>query len=411
MKSLAIGLRRCGFVAGLWAGVFVALAAYVGTGFPAARAAGTPSPAGGAETSASYAILMDADTKTILFEKNADQLMAPASMAKLMTQEMVFNEIASGRLRLEDEFAVSEYAWRKGGASSGGSTMFAQLNSRIKVGDLLKGAIIVSANDGCIVLAEGIAGNEAAFAGMMTKRARALGLTKSIFSNATGLPDPGTMMTAHELALLAVHIVKTYPQFYPIYGEKQFQWNVRRPQENRNPLLREVPGADGLKTGSTSESGFGLVGSVVRDGQRLVLVVNGLKSAKERAGESRKLIEWGFRSFRSRLLLAKAEIVGEARVFGGEAGYVGLMPEDDVRVLVPREADPRDLRARVVYKGPLKAPVTKGQEVARLQIFNGAVLAVERPLYAANDIAEGSLPRKAFDGAVEMVKNLFRSRS
>lgn len=380
-------------------------------GYRVAGAAGTPGPANGVETTAAYAILVDVDTNTILYEKNADQLMAPASMAKLMTQEVVFNEIVSGRLTLDSEFPVSEYAWRTGGAPSGGSTMFAQLNSRIKVGDLLKGAIIVSANDGCIALAEGISGSEPAFATRMTRRAREIGLTQSVFSNSTGLPDPGTRMTARELARLAVHIIKTYPQFYPLYGEKQFQWNVRRPQENRNPLLREVAGADGLKTGATDESGFGLVGSVLRDGQRLVLVVNGLKTTKERAAESRKLIEWGFRSFRSQMLVSGAEPVGEARIFGGASGYVGLAPAEDVKVLVPREADPRDIHARVVYSGPIRAPVSKGQEIAKLQVFNGKTLATERPLVATDDVGEGTLPQKALDGALELVKNLFRAKS
>ena len=373
-------------------------------------AAGPTPQQGGIETSAEFAIVMDADTQTVLFEKNADRLMAPASMAKLMTQEVIFNEIASGRLTTDNEFSVSEYAWRTGGAPSGGSTMFAQLNSRIKVGDLLKGAIIVSANDGCIILAEGIAGNEAAFATKMTQRARQLGLTKSVFSNSTGLPDPGTRVTARELAQLAIHIIKTYPQFYPWYGEKQFQWNVRRPQENRNPLLREVPGADGLKTGSTNESGFGLVGSVLRDGQRVVMVINGLRNSKDRASESRKLIEWGFRAFKSRLLISSEEIIGEARVFGGAESYVALAPKDDVRVLVPRDADARDLRARVVYSGPIKAPIAKGQELAKLQVYNGSILAIERSLVAASYIAEGSLPRKAFDSAWELATSLLRGR-
>lgn len=375
------------------------------------HAAGPSQQNGGIETLADFAVVMDADTQTVLFEKNADRLMAPASMAKLMAQEVVFNELASGRLTLESEFSVSEYAWKTGGAPSGGSTMFAQLNSRIKVSDLLKGAIIVSANDGCIVLAEGISGNEAAFASRMTRRARELGLSQSVFSNSTGLPDPGTRVTSRELAKLAIHIIKTYPQYYPWYAEKQFQWNVRRAQENRNPLLREVPGADGLKTGMTAESGYGLVGSVLRDGQRVVMVVNGLRSAKDRASESRKLIEWAFRSFRSRPLFASEEIVGEARIYGGAQGYVALVPKEDIRILVPREADPRDLRARVVYNGPIKAPINKGQEIAKLQVFNGSILAIERPLMAANDIEEGSLPRKAMDAAWELVSGLFRNRS
>lgn len=369
----------------------------------------TPTPqAPTIDTAAEFAFLMDSATGTVLYEKNADKLMAPASMAKLMTQEVVFNEIVSGRLSLDDEFTVSEYAWRNGGASSGGSTMFAVLNSRIKVRDLLKGAIIVSANDACIVLGEGIAGNEPAFAQRLTRRARELGLTRSVFANSTGLPDPGERVTARELALLANHIIKTYPQFYPWYSEREFTWTVRRAQQNRNPLLREVPGADGLKTGFTSESGYGLTGSVLRNEQRLIVVVNGLKTIKDRAAEARKLIEWGFRAFETRKLLSADVPVGDARVYGGASSSVGLVPTEDVRVLVPRDANPRDLRARVVYNGPIRAPIEKGQALAKLQVYNGNILALERPLVAADDVAEGSLPKKAWDAVWELAIGLIR---
>jgi D-alanyl-D-alanine carboxypeptidase (penicillin-binding protein 5/6) len=361
------------------------------------------------DTTAPFAIVMDAATGTVLFEKNADSLMAPASMAKLMTAEVVFNEIASGRLSLDQEFPISVFAWRTGGAPSGTSTMFAQLNSRVKVRDLLRGAIIISANDGCIALAEGIAGNEPAFAQRMTRRARELGLTRSRFTNSTGLPDPDLRVTPRELALLAAHIQRTYPQFFPWYSEREFQWNVRRPQQNRNPLLRDFPGADGMKTGYTDDSGYGLVGTAIRNDQRLIVVVNGLDTERERSAEARKLLEWGFRSFDSRLLFTREDTIGEASVYGGIQSRVPLIAREDVRVLVPRESNPRELRARVRYDGPIRAPITQGQEIARLQVFNGQTLALERPLLAAFDVAEGTLYQRAFDAAWELTVGLVRS--
>jgi D-alanyl-D-alanine carboxypeptidase (penicillin-binding protein 5/6) len=360
------------------------------------------------ETTARQAILIDADTGTVLFERNGDQLMPPASMAKLMTQELVFHEIVSGRLSLDDEFPISQYAWRTGGAPSGTSTMFAQLNSRIRVRDLLRGAIIVSANDACIALAEGVAGSEPAFAQRMTRRARELGLSRSTFTNSTGLPDPGLRMTARELAMLAAHIARTYPQFYPWYSEREFQWTVRRAQQNRNPLLRDYPGADGLKTGYTDESGYGLTGSAVRDGQRLVVVVNGLSSDRERGQEARKLLDWGFRHFQQRQLFAASEPVGEAQVFGGAAARVALVSQTPIRVLLPRDANPRDIRARVRYTGPLRAPIAEGQEVARLQIYNGQTLALERPLVAGAAVEQGSVWQRSWDAVWELAVGLLR---
>ena len=239
---------------------------------------------------------MEAESGAVLFEKNADQLVAPASLAKLMTTEVVFNEIKEGNIKLDEEFVVSANAWRKGGAPSGGSTMFAAIHSRIKVEDLLQGVIIQSGNDACIVLAEGIAGNEAGFSRMMNARARELGLTKSNFTNSAGLPDPDMRVTVRELGKLAAHIITTYPDLYRWYGEREFTWNKIR-QQNRNPLLTMNIGADGLKTGYTSEAGYGLVGSAVNNGLRLIVVVNGMKSANERADDAKKLLNWGFNGF------------------------------------------------------------------------------------------------------------------
>src|SRR6187399_372956 len=243
----------------------------------------------GFQTAAPYAILMDADTGTVLFERNSDKVNPPASMSKLMTTEVVLHAIAEGKLKFDDEMTISENAWRKGGAPSGSSAMFAQLNSRVSVRDLLHGVMIQSGNDACIALAEGIAGSELAFADMMNKRARELGLTQSNFTNSTGLHEPEHKMTARELAKLAQHLIRTYPDTYKFYAEREFTWNKVR-QQNRNPLLAMGIGADGLKTGFTKEAGYGLTGSAVNNGLRLIVVGNGLKSEKERADEAKKLL-------------------------------------------------------------------------------------------------------------------------
>src|SRR5262245_11575692 len=239
-------------------------------------------PGEGFQTAAPHAILIEADSGTVLFEKNADQLAYPASLAKLMTAETVFHEIKEGRLDPETEFTVSEYAWRHGGAPAGGSAMFLPVHSKARVIDLLHGVIIQSGNDACITLAEGIAGNEANFAAMMTNRARELGLTKSRFTNSTGLHDPDEQVTMRELAKPSQDIIRTCPENYKIYGEREFTWNKIR-QQNRNPLLALSMGADGLKTGNTKEAGYGIVGSAVQNGLRLIVAINGLKTAKDRA--------------------------------------------------------------------------------------------------------------------------------
>jgi D-alanyl-D-alanine carboxypeptidase (penicillin-binding protein 5/6) len=234
---------------------------------------------GGFQTAAPHAILIEAESGSVLFEKGADDLTPPASLSKLMTAEVVFNEIKQGKLELNKEFITSTNAWRRGGAPSRTSAMFIPIHSKVSVDDLLHGVIIQSANDACIVLAEGIAGSESSFAEMMTKRARELGLSKSTFGNSNGLPDPRQLMTSRELGKLARHIIETYPEFYKLYGEREFTFNKIR-QQNRNPLLNMTIGADGLKTGFTKEAGYGLVGSAVQNGMRLIVVVNGLKSEK-----------------------------------------------------------------------------------------------------------------------------------
>jgi D-alanyl-D-alanine carboxypeptidase (penicillin-binding protein 5/6) len=318
-----------------------------------------------------------------------------------MTSAVVFDQVKSGKLSLDDEFVVSENAWRSGGATSGGSTMFAQLNSSIKLNDLIRGIIIQSGNDACIVVAEGIAGTESTFADMMNAEARKIGLTGSHFKNATGLPDPDQYVTARDLATLAAHIIKNFPDFYEIYSETEFTWNKIK-QHNRNPLLDMNIGADGLKTGFTEESGYGLVASAVRDGQRLILVINGTKSSKERAEEARKLMDWGFRAFEKVRLFGKGETIADADVFHGSAGSVGLAANRDLELLLPRGS--RDqIKARVVYTGPVAAPVEAGQEIGVLNITSGDELIKKEPLYAVDSVDVGTLRQRAMDGLKELL--------
>ena len=356
---------------------------------------------------APHAILIDAENGAVLYERDADKLIFPASLAKLMTAEYVFHELKEGRIKLTDEYTVSENAWRKGGAPSHGSTMFAAIHSKIPVDDLLHGMIVQSGNDACIVLAEGLAGNEADFADKMTQRAREIGLAKSVFTNSNGLPDPGTHVTTRELGILARHIILDYPELYKIFGQADFTWNKIR-QPNRNPLLGAVTGADGLKTGFTKEAGYGLVGSAVQDGLRLIVVVNGLKSAKERADEAKKLLEWGFRSFEQRNLFAAGQIIGSAKVYGGANGSVPLQAPGLVKMMVPKSGGEK-LIARIAYQGPVPAPVTQGQPIGLLKVWRDDKLVLQVPLKAAESVGKGNMPGRAIDAVTEMVIALFRA--
>src|SRR5471030_3313126 len=362
---------------------------------------------GGFDGDAPTAILIEASSGSVLFEKNADELRAPSSMMKLMTAEVVFHAIQQGEIKLTDEYPVSENAWRKGGAPAGGSTMFAVLHSRIAVNDLLHGAIIQSGNDACMILAEGMAGNEKAFAEMMTKRARELGLTQSTFANSNGLPDPGNKMTVRELGKLARHIIQTYPEFYKLFGEREFTWNKIR-QQNRNALLNSLEGADGLKTGYTKEGGYGMVGSAVQNGMRLIVVVNGVDDPDDRVTEAKKMLEWGYRNFEARPLFAAQQPVGYAKVFGGESRSVKLASPEAIKVMVQKNGTDK-LIARVVYNGPLRAPIETGQQVGVVRVWRGTNIAMEAPVYAAESVARGSTIRRAIDGASELVIGMFRA--
>jgi serine-type D-Ala-D-Ala carboxypeptidase (penicillin-binding protein 5/6) len=361
---------------------------------------------GGFDGDAPTAILIEASSGSVLFEKNADELRAPSSMMKLMTAEVVFHAVKQGDVKLNDEYRVSENAWRKGGAPSGTSTMFAALNSKVSVDDLLHGALIQSGNDACIVLAEGMAGNEVLFAEMMTKRARELGMTRSTFANSNGLPNPGNKMTVRELAKLARYVIQTYPDFYKLFGEREYTWNKIR-QQNRNPLLTSMEGADGLKTGYTKEGGYGMVGSAVQNGLRLIVVVNGLDDPDDRATEAKKMLEWGFRNFEARTLFAAQQPIGTAKVFGGDSRSVKLASPEPIKVMVQKSGNDK-LIARVVYNGPVPAPIESGQPVGVVRVWRGANIAMEAPVYAAEPVGRGSTMRRAIDGASELVIGMFR---
>jgi len=363
---------------------------------------------GGFDGDAPTAILTEATSGAVLFEKNADELRAPSSMMKLMTAEVVFHAVKQGDIKLTDEYRVSENAWRRGGAPAGGSTMFAALNSKVSVDDLLHGAIIQSGNDACIVLAEAMAGNERTFAAdFMTKRAREIGLPRSTFANSNGLPDPGNKMTVRELATLARYIIQTYPEFYKLFGEKEFTWNKIK-QSNRNPLLNSLEGADGLKTGFTKEGGYGMVGSAVQNGVRLIVAINGLEDPEDRATEAKKMLEWGFRNFEVRTVFSENQTIGYAKVFGGDSRSVALASHEPVKVMVQKNGTDK-LIARIVYSGPVRAPFEAGQKVGAVKVWRGGNVAVETPVYAAEAVGRGSTIRRAVDGVAELAIGLFRA--
>jgi len=353
------------------------------------------------ETRAQQGFMIDAETGTILFSKDPDKPFPPASLAKLMTMEVVFEALKSGRLSLDEEFYVSENAWRTGGAPSGTSTMFAALGSSIRLEDLIQGVIVQSANDGCIIIAEGMAGSEENFAQLMNERARALGMTRSVFRNSTGLPAEGQFVTARELVMLANHIWREYPQFYRYYSQTDFTWN-KIFQRNRNPLLAMNIGADGLKTGFTQESGYGIVGSVNRDGKRVFVALSGMESDAQRSEEARKILDWGMRAFDRMEIFKAGEIVGEAKTYGGEKSSVALRAGGPVSILVPIANRDR-LIARIVYEGPVEAPVEEGTQIGALRVWIGDMMSQETPLYAAESVGVGKLHQRALDAVEELL--------
>ena len=331
------------------------------------------------ETPAQAAILVDLESGQELYAKNPDLPMPPASMSKLMTVLMVFERLADGSLSLDDTFPVSEKAWRKGG-----SKMFVEVGSRVRVEDLLRGIIVQSGNDACIVVAEALGGTEEAFSEQMTRRGRELGLTNSTFKNASGWPDAEHLMSVRDLARLAAIIIESYPEYYGIFAEKEFTFSEIR-QYTRNPLLYRDIGADGLKTGHTEEAGYGLAASAVRDGRRLVMVISGLERAPDRAREAERLLEHGYRNFKNYQLFARGDAVDHADVWLGSTGTVPLVIQEDVWVSLSPEGR-RDLQVKVVYDGPIPAPVADGTPLAYLEIVAPGLEPRQVPLVAGEAV-------------------------
>lgn len=355
---------------------------------------------GGFDVKAKQVYLIEAETGTVLFARAEDEVVAAASLAKLMTAASVFKALAAGETTLDTSYPVTEHAWRTGGAPSGSATMFAALKSSVRVEDLIRGLTVQFANDACIVLGEGIAGSETAFAERMTKEARALGLEKSTFANATGLPNPDNRVTMREMVTLARHLQTAYPQYMRYYLEPEFEWNKIR-QRNRNPLLALDIGVTGFVTGFSQEGGYSVVAAVNRDGKHLLLAMGGMESDKARVEESRRIIEWALSSFERRTLFKEGETIAEASVYGGDAPRVPLVAGEQVDVFLPKDNSQR-LVARVVYTWPVRAPVAPEQTVGTLKIWNDKQLLREVPVRTAGTVGEGTLRSRALDALVEL---------
>jgi D-alanyl-D-alanine carboxypeptidase (penicillin-binding protein 5/6) len=336
-------------------------------------------PLGPVDVGARQALIVDFATGAVLLEKNADQLMPPSSMSKLMTMYVVFEQLKAGRLQLDQTLPVSERAWRMGG-----SKMFVELGSQIKVEDLIRGVIVQSGNDACIVLAEAISGSEQQFAELLNETGRRIGLQNSNFRNSTGWPDPEHRMTARDLTTLARRLIQDFPDFYAYYNERSFRFN-NIAQENRNPLLARVAGADGLKTGHTEEAGYGLTGSAVRGDRRVILVVNGLPSMRARAEESERLMEWAFREFEAVVLFRAQDTIEEVPVYLGERSRVPMVGGRDLVLTLPRQWR-RNMQVRLRYDAPLTAPVARGQTIGTMVVSGQGVPQMEVPLMAGADV-------------------------
>ncbi|GAA6190565.1 D-alanyl-D-alanine carboxypeptidase family protein [Phaeobacter sp. NW0010-22] len=347
----------------------------------------TAVPALAYDTSATAAYVLDQGTGTVLLAKNADEALPPASMSKLMTLYVAFEALRDGRLTLNEELPVSQHAM-----SYKGSTMFLNTQDRVRVEDLLRGIIVLSGNDACAVIAEALSpdGTEAGFARYMTKRAQQMGMTNSTFANSNGWPAAGHRMSVHDLALLANKLITDFPEYYPLFSEKKFAFDGRAPSntQNRNPLLKLSIGADGLKTGHTSEAGYGLVGSAKQADRRVIFVLSGLSSNAKRAEEAEAIVNWSFRHFSQKTVARADTPVAQAKVWMGSEQSVGLVPAEDLSLLLPVLSD-RTIKAEVVYNGPVNAPVVKGQKLAELVLKPEGLPEIRRPLVAATDISSG----------------------
>lgn len=347
------------------------------------------------ETNARNAMVVDLNTGTILLSKNADTAYPPASMSKLMTLNMVFEALEDGRITMDETFRVSAKASQKGG-----SKMFVREGERVSVEDLIRGVIIQSGNDACIVLAEGLSGTEAEFAEDMTIRAQELGMMNSNFVNSTGWPDPGQKMSAEDLVYLSIRLITVFPEYYGYFSETSFTWDGIV-QENRNPLLSMGIGADGLKTGHTEEAGYGLVGSVEQDGRRIVFMFGGLQSAAARAQEAERIARWAFRDFAMKTLFEAGEEVDTVGVWLGETERVGMALEQDIELLLPLETLD-DITAEYKYTDPVEAPVRAGQALGELIIDIPDMDELRYPLVATSDVAPGGFVDR-LNAAVDIV--------
>jgi serine-type D-Ala-D-Ala carboxypeptidase (penicillin-binding protein 5/6) len=341
-------------------------------------------------------IVMDAESGAVLYARNADEPVPPASMSKLMLLLMMFMALKSGELQPGTEFLMSEYAWRNGGAPSRSPAMFVPLGKTAKVEDLIKGIVVQSANDAAISVAENMKGSEALFAEAMTAEARRLGLKKSVFKNATGFYHPQHLMTVREIAVLARHLIKEFPEHYALFSQREFSYRTHK-FHNRNPLLGLVAGVDGLKTGFIKEGGYGIAASAKQDNRRLIVVTNGAPTAEDRRDDARRLLEWGFRNYSEAKLFDAGEVVGHARILGGERMYMPLVGAEGVSVVLPRfPANPK-ISARIYYKGPLRPPLKKGEQVATLRVTTANDATSEVPLYAAEDVRRAGFVRRGLD--------------
>ncbi len=376
----------------------LALLVSISAGSNLAQAQAVPAPQL-IETKATQVYLVEGTTGTVLLAKNEKQSFAPASLAKLMTLEVVFDALTKGEIRPDTIYPVSEFAWRTGGAPSRTSTMFAAVKSQVPVADLVRGIAVHMANDGCLVIAEGMAGSEAKFVERMNARAAELGLADSRFGNATGLPHPDNSSTLFDLVKLSRHLVETYPDLYKTFALPEFEWN-KILQRNRNPLL--AFGADGLGTGFAEGSGFAMVASMERNGRRLFLGLSGVATDKERTEEASRLLNWGFDSFEMRTLFKSGEVIGEASVYGGAQSTVPLVAAKPVEVYVPIN-NPERLQARIVYRWPLNPPVAADREIATLNVFSGERPLVSVPLKSAATVEVGTLRQRAWDAVIELL--------
>ncbi|MBO9398235.1 D-alanyl-D-alanine carboxypeptidase [Shimia sp. R9_2] len=339
------------------------------------------------ETKAKAAFVIDHTTGTVLMAKNADDALPPASMSKLMTLYMAFEAVRDGRLSMTEKLPVSQHAM-----NYGGSTMFLDTTDRVSVEDLLRGIIVLSGNDACAVIAETLSpdGTEAGFARLMTRRARQMGMTNSTFANSNGWPAPGHRMSMRDLALLANHLITDFPEFYPMFSETEFAFDGRAPKntQNRNPLLKLDIGADGLKTGHTVEAGYGLVGSAKQENRRVIFAFSGLDTVQERAEISEQIVNWAFRQFSETTLIRQGERLAEADVWMGKIPRVGLVPAEDVEVLLPVLSRGK-VEGEVIYNGPIEAPIAQGQRLAELVLSPEGLPKMRIPLVAETDVPEG----------------------